>query len=93
MCCYKIVGLDYKMSSSSANGASTIYILSSSLALVRHHFCQIHQYSLVCILQCYFTRKAIILCALFQAYVFRYSRIECRNSIIKHLLSVLYNHL
>ena len=43
MCCYKIVRLDYKMSSSSANGASTIYILSPSLALVRHHFCQIHR--------------------------------------------------
>ena len=46
MYCYEIVRLDYKMSSSSANGASTTYILSPSLALVRHHFCQIHQYSL-----------------------------------------------
>ena len=59
MYCYEIVRLDYKMSSSSANGASTtgIYILSPSLALVHHHFCQIHQYSLICILQCYCTLK------------------------------------
>ena len=72
MCCYEIVRLEYKMSSSSANGASTIYILSPSLALVCHHFCQIHQYSLICILHSVtvYTEESPLFCVRYFKHMF-----------------------
>ena len=70
MCCYEIVRLDYKMSSSSANGTSTIYIMSPSLALIRHHFCQIHQYSLICILHSVTVQERPLLCVRYFKHMF-----------------------
>ena len=59
MCCYEIVKLDYIMSSSSANGASTIYIInpSRSSSLLSNTSVLTYLY----FAQCYCTRKAIIL--------------------------------
>ena len=71
-CRYKIVKLDYKMSSSSANGASTTYILIPSLALVHHHFAKYisTHLSLFCTVLLHTEEQCtLILWALFQAYI------------------------